>query len=67
MSKVYSIRRIETDDINIPDGRYHGFWSGYKVLFITPLGKFEGMTSIGVRGHDVPCEVVVVNNIANII
>ena len=43
-----------------PDGEYRGLWSGYNVRFKVADGRiYVGETSIGVRGIDIPCTVIV--------
>jgi len=52
------VKRVESTD-RVPDGEYLGTWSGYTVKFDTPCGTYEGKSTVGVRGMNVPCVVKV--------
>ena len=52
------VKRIEPAD-GVPDGEYEGRWSGYTVQFETPHGKYDGRSTVGVRGMNIPCTVTV--------
>lgn len=52
------VKRVESSD-GIPDGEYQGTWSGTAVKFETPHGDYEGNSTVGVRGMNVPCTVKV--------
>lgn len=52
------VKRVESAD-GVPDGDYQGTWSGYTVKFETPHGAYEGKSTVGVRGMNVPCTVKV--------
>lgn len=43
----------------MPDGEYDGSWSGYTVVFVTPLGECKGRATVGVRGLNIPCKVTI--------
>jgi hypothetical protein len=57
--KVYleKVRCIRIE--RVPDGEYAGLWSGYRVSFETPYGQYEGTSTVGVRGMNIPCTVKV--------
>lgn len=55
------VRRVESVAL-VPDGTYHGTWSGYTVKFETPDGVYEGRSTQWVRGLNVPCTVEVTGN-----
>lgn len=61
MSKSLALKNVICVDKQLPpDGEYRGSWSGYKVRFqVTGGGTYEGDSTMGVRGIDVPCTVVV--------
>ena len=52
------VKRVESAD-GVPDGEYHGTWSGHTVKFETHFGAYEGKSTVGVRGANVSCMVQV--------
>jgi hypothetical protein len=52
-------------NIDIPDGTYEGFWSGYKVI-IKGYEKVGVKTPVGLKGFDIPCRIKIKNKVATV-
>ena len=51
---------------SVPDGVYNGHWTGVQVRFTVGQIEITASTSIGVRGLNVPCLVVVLDGNATV-
>lgn len=51
---------------SVPDGVYNGLWTGVQVRFTVGQIEITASTSIGVRGINVPCLVVVLDGNATV-
>lgn len=59
---------METTSINsvdVPDGTYKGLWSGYD-LVIEGYENIPVKTSVGIKGINIPCVIVIKNKEASI-